>query len=100
MLGRPASARAAKSRCEAPSIGEKLEMPSSYQSVFTTKALKSLALPGDSNPCFRRERASFIPTPTPTLAVDRHSSPDQYEGPCVLLHEVPLRMAAADTALT
>jgi hypothetical protein len=39
------SALAAKSRCEAPSIGEKLEMLSSHQSVFTTNALKSLALP-------------------------------------------------------
>jgi hypothetical protein len=43
--GRLRFALEAKSRCGAPSIGEKLEMSSSHQSKLTTNLLKSLALP-------------------------------------------------------
>jgi hypothetical protein len=42
----------AKSRCGAPSIGEKLEMSPGHQSVFTTNLLKSLALPRGLEPLF------------------------------------------------
>jgi hypothetical protein len=46
------AAAEAKSRWEAPSIGEKLEMPSSHQLEFTTNPLKSFALPRGLEPLF------------------------------------------------
>jgi hypothetical protein len=64
--GRPASALAAESRCQVPSIGEKLEIASKPNGEVASKPLKSMALPRDSNPCFRRERAVFAPS------MDRH----------------------------